>query len=343
MSAFGPLPSLSPEEWLLGELDRRAPKWSLARWRGDLGEWRDGLTAALSEILGLGRAEAGELDVKLLDRYERQGVTIERLLYNSEPGVAAPACLLLPHGVEWPRPAVVLCHDRGPGKMSALIEPRAGKGDPGQTLAHRLLAEGFIVMVPDALGYGERKAEESAQALVGAWLGRPLLGRWVHDVRRAADVLADRQEVVASRLAIAGLGIGGTTALHAMAVDERFRVGVVGGQLGSYADRIRALSAAAWRGLEEELPSLAPGLLAAAELEDVACLCAPRPLMMLHAPTDRWCPIDAARACAGRIAAGFGRLGASGLFESAWVPEIGSRANDAAREFLTRHLTAQWV
>jgi dienelactone hydrolase len=345
MSFFGPTHSLSPEDWLLAQLGNAVPKWSLAAWSDDgrLGDWRAGLIADLRQLLGLDRAQPAELDLRMLDRYEEQGVTVERLLYNSEAGVTVAACLLLPHTLDLPQPAVLLCHDRGPGKASALAAPNASPGDPGRTLARRLLDEKLIVMVPDAVCYGERSADEAPQAIVGAWLGRPLMGRWAGDVLRAVDVIAERQEVTPGRVAVAGLGLGGAIALHAMALDERLRAGIVSGQLCGWADRARALSAAGWRGLEQELPVVTPGLAALAELDDIAALCAPRPLAMVHASDEPLRPIEAARLCAQRMADGYKRLGGAGLFEPVWVPETGSRAVEAATAFLVKHLRAQWV
>ena len=65
--------------------------------------------------------------------------------------------------------------------------------------------------------------------------------------------------------------------------------------------------------------------------------------MMLHAPTDALCEIDAARACAEALRRSYARLGGSGLFTPLFLPEIGSRAWGAARGFLAGHLRAQWV
>jgi hypothetical protein len=341
----GPIHPLSPDDWLLSEVDQLTPTWSLAERDddADLAEWRSGLSSALERALGLDGIEAVDRDVKLLDRSAANGVTVERILYNSERGVTVPALLLLPHVEELPQPAVIVCMGGRPGKSSALLSPSSGDGGPDETLVRRLLDEGLIVVVPDMVASGERRAEELPQVAVGAWLGRPLVGRWVHDARCAIDVLAERQEIDSARLGIVGIGPVGAAALHAMALDERLRVGAVAGQLASYADRVRTLCARSWEGLRGELHAMVPGGLCLAELHDVAALCAPRPLLMCHAPGDAACAIDAARKCAEQIRVGYGRLGGKGLFQAGFLPEMGTRLNETVREFLTRHLRAQYV
>ena len=224
-----------------------------------------------------------------------------------------------------------------------MLSPAPGEGGPDETMVRRLLDEGLVVLAPDAVGAGERHAEELPQVVAGAWLGRPLLGRWVHDALCAIEVLAERQEVEASRLAVLGVGPGGATALYAMALDERLRVAVVGGQLAGYADRLQALCAQRWEPLVGEMHAMVPGGLRLAELYDVAALCAPQPLLMAHTPGDVVCPVEAARACAERISEGYARLGGKGLFDAAFLPDMGSRFGEAAREFLARHLRAQYV
>jgi dienelactone hydrolase len=340
------LHSLSPEDWLLAQLRALRPKWSLPRLgkEPDLKAWREGLIADLRTALGLDRIETVEADVKLLERREDRGITVERTIYNSEPGVAVLALILLPHTLDLPQPAVILCPEAGEGKTGALLQPLWGDQDePGRSLARRLLDENLIVAIPDLACAGERAAPAGPQLALGGWLGRPLLGRWVSDVLRLIDLLDERQEVDSKRLAIAGVGATGAVALHAMGLDRRLRVGVAGGQLASHADRAIALAAGQWRDLPDCLPLVVAGLAALADAPDIACLCAPQPLLMLHTEQDPACPIDAARDCAGTVREGYARLQGAGMFEAQFLPEVGTRLYEATREFLVRHLRAQYV
>ena len=338
--------SLSPDDWLLAQFRTMAPRWSLLCQgkSADLGAWREGLVADLRAALGLDRVEPVEADLKLLDRREDHGITVERMVYNSEAGVAVPALILLPHTLDLPQPAVILCPEAGQGKTGALLQPLWGERDePNRSLARRLLDENLIVAIPDLACSGERAAPIEPQLALGGWLGRPLLGRWVNDVLRLIDILDERQEVDSRRLAIAGVGAGGAVALHAMGLDRRLRVGVAGGQLAANADRAIALAAGQWRDLPECLHLMVPGLAALADATDTACLCAPQPLLLLHTEQDPSGSIDAARDSAAVVREGYARLQGKGMFEAQFLPEVGSRFHEAAREFLVRHLRAQYV
>ncbi|MBM3500896.1 MAG: hypothetical protein FJX74_19730 [Armatimonadetes bacterium] len=337
--------SLSPDDWLLRRRREGAPRWSLEDLPTDAetGGWREGLLADLRRVLVLEDEPRDPPEVRVLARREDRGLTVEHILYEAEPGVTVPAVVLLPHTLELPQPAVVLCPG-AEGKAAFSLEPAwSDPGEPGRSLARRLLDENLIVAVPDLVCSGERAGPELPQFAVGGWLGRPLLGRRVGEVLRLVDFLDQRQEVASTRLAVAGLGAGGATALHALALDRRLRVGVVGGMLTGNADRIIALAAGGWRELPECLHLMVPGLAALADVPDIAGLCAPQPLLMVHAADDPACPIDAARDCAALIRAGYARFQGAWQCEVQFHPESGTRAYEAAREFLVRHLRAQYV
>jgi hypothetical protein len=174
----------------------------------------------------------------------------------------------------------------GEGKASAILEPVWSDADePGRSLARRLLDENLIVAIPDLVCSGERAAPELPQLTAGGWLGRPLLGRRVSEALRLVDLLDGRQEVDSQRLAVAGIGSGGATALHAMALDRRLRVGVSGGMLASNADRVVALAASGWQELPECLHLMVPGLAA----------------LSTRRGTVRVWPATATLACRGRV------------------------------------------
>ncbi|HJN17581.1 MAG TPA: hypothetical protein QGH10_18895, partial [Armatimonadota bacterium] len=285
--------SYSPDDWLLGELARKRPEYFLAEWLlkgGDLDSWREKLTSGLRAALALDSVEPVERDVKLLDRYEDDGITFDRLLITTETGVSVPALMLLPHTWDLPLPGVVVCPDRGESKFATVLPRWTMPGDPDRSLVRRLVDDHNIVLVIDPIGGGERAANELGQAAVGAWMGRPLLGRAVHEAICGIDVLEPMQQVATDRLAVVGFGTGGAAALHALALDKRFRVGAVSGQLGSHADRVRHLIKHRWQGIEDQLLTMCPGVFGLAELSDVASLCAPQPLMMIHAEGDPGCP-----------------------------------------------------
>jgi len=79
----------------------------------------------------------------------------------------------------------------------------------------------------------------------------------------------------------AGHSMGGTTTLFHAAVDERVRFAAVSGAACTYRRRIAD-------GTAIELASAIPGIVAVADLDAVAGLVAPRPLLFVSATEDRY-------------------------------------------------------
>ncbi len=77
---------------------------------------------------------------------ERPGYRIEKLIYESEPGIKVPALLFLPDGPAERRPAVVYVHGRGKA---------ADAGEGGNV--EQLVRTGHIVLSIDTRGMGETR------------------------------------------------------------------------------------------------------------------------------------------------------------------------------------------
>jgi dienelactone hydrolase len=159
------------------------------------------------------------LDPDVLGTLERDGYAIERLTFQSRPGVRVTANLYRPEPVREHLPAVLSVH----GHWSwARMDPHV------QSRCIGLAKLGYVVLCVDAFGAGERAIEPGPGtyhgALVGASLwpvGTPLLGLQVYDNRRAVDYLISRPEVDSDKLAVTGASGGGNQTLYAGATDER--------------------------------------------------------------------------------------------------------------------------
>jgi pimeloyl-ACP methyl ester carboxylesterase len=98
----------------------------------------------------------------------------------------------------------------------------------------------------------------------GLWIGRPLLGQWVCDVRRLLDALEAASNDRPRETALVGVGPGGLVALAAAATDPRVTRAAAVGTLASY------VSDEPYRG--QRLGVIVPGILR--EVGDVAHLSA---------------------------------------------------------------------
>ena len=88
-----------------------------------------------------------------------------------------------------------------------------------------LRATGKLAWPSDKIG----RAPDHNTAEWGLLIGRPLLGQWVHDVRRLLDALGQANGASPTEVVLIGDGPGGLVALCAAAVDRRVaRVAAVG-------------------------------------------------------------------------------------------------------------------
>lgn len=102
------------------------------------------------------------------------------------------------------------------------------------------------------------------------WLGRPLLGQWVVDIRRGLDALNMKE---GGDLTVVGIGPAGVVALCAAALDPRITRVVTVGSLTSY------LTDVPYEG--QRLGIMAPGIVRdVGDIPHIAALIAPRKLVI---------------------------------------------------------------
>jgi len=118
-----------------------------------------------------------------------------------------------------------------------------------------------------------RRAPDHNTAEWSLWLGRPLLGQWVLDVRAALNAL-DVEAGLSGDLTVVGVGPAGVVALCAAALDSRIKQVVTLGSLASY------ISDAPYE--NQRLGIMAPGIVRdVGDIQHLAALIAPRKLMIV--------------------------------------------------------------
>lgn len=184
-----------------------------------------------------------------------------------------PALYLRPAG-PGPFPAVLYCHAHGnrfDTGAEELIRGRPALLSPyGPTLADHGIASLAIDLAP----FGARQGEgpEGALAKAALWQGRSLMGRMLTELDAAFGWLAARPDIDATRIATLGLSMGGTHAYWLAALEPRIAACA---HLCVFAD-IAPLVASGAHDLHGPYMTV-PGLLAEADMGDVAALVAPRP------------------------------------------------------------------
>ena len=215
------------------------------------------------------------LDAEMLGVLHRDGYAIERLTFQSRPGVRVTANLYRPDPIQGSYPGVVSVH----GHWSwARIDPHV------QPRCIGLARLGYVVLSLDAFGAGERAIEPGPGtyhgALVGAslWpLGTPLIGLQIYDNRRAVDYLVSRPEVDPANLAITGASGGGNQSFYAGATDERLSAVIPVCGIGTYDAYLSTACCVC---------ELNPSGAAYATTGDLLAMVAPRALLVINATRD---------------------------------------------------------
>ncbi|MBK5294310.1 MAG: acetylxylan esterase [Acidobacteriia bacterium] len=215
---------------------------------------------------------------------------MEKLVYESEPGIKIPALLYVPGGAG-KSPAVVLAHGGGKSVAHAQAEELAGAGQ--------------VVLSVDLRGLGETRTESGRNgsdgpryvgdfesAMTALLTGKPLVGMRAEDVSRGVDLLAARPEVDPSRISAVGVDLAAVPVLYAAAFDDRIGGVTLERMLISYESVIRG------RLHRQQWENAVHGALRHFDLPDLARWLAPRRLQLVE-PVDglgRPVPVAAAKA-----------------------------------------------
>lgn len=271
------MPTEPSQQFLASILNRQTelraadkPPASLAAWQ----ERKRALRAKLLELWGGFPETPCDLAPQTLGELRRDGYRVERIVFQTRPGIRMTANAYVPDG-PGRRPAVLCVHGHWKG----------AKQDPiPQARCIGLAKLGFFVLAVDAFGAGERgigKAlGEYHGEMTGATLwpvGLPLSGVQVYENMRAADYLQSRPEVDGTKLGITGASGGGNQTMYAGAFDERFGCVVPVCSVGTY----RAYLGAACCVCE-----VVPDAMTCTEEGALLAMVAPRALMVVTATRD---------------------------------------------------------
>lgn len=268
--------------------------------------WRTAFDAALRANLGK-LPDPVPLNAEITERVDCGAYWRERVLFDSTAWDSVPAYVLIPKDIAdgERRPAVLAAHGHGRGKSDMVGSvPEDAEAlrqlnyDYGSGMAER----GYVVIAPDWRGFGERKSPAdwvrsgrdgcNVNYMAYGYFGYHLLTLQVWDGMRALDYMASRPEVDEERMGCLGLSFGGTMTTYLTALDARVKVACISGYVSTVAgDAITSRGAGNFCGAQ-----YSPGLLDIGDIPDVACLIAPRPLVVEMGRQDNCFVIDDARA-----------------------------------------------
>ncbi len=230
--------------------------------------------------------EKTPLKPRVTSKVERETYVIENVIFESRPHFFVTANLYIPKGRKSPMPGVVgTCGHSRNGKAAGAY----------QSFAQGLAKQGYVVLIFDPIGQGERLQypDEHLKSKYGVGTREHLHGgnqqflvnesfsSWrAWDGIRALDYLLTRQEVDPKHIAVTGNSGGGTATTYLCGVEQRWTMAAPSCFVTSFR-----------RNLENELPTdteQCPRQTLALGLDhfDYIAAMAPKPVILLTKEKD---------------------------------------------------------
>jgi dienelactone hydrolase len=254
-------------------------------------EWlerRDEYRRQLREMLGLDPLpERTPLEPVVTGRVEHDEFSVEKLHFQSRPGLYVTGNLYLPKGAALPAPAILyVCgHSR-------VREGEVSLGNKTYYQHHGgwFARNGYVCLTIDTLQLGEIEGVHHGTYNLDQWWwnarGYTPAGVEAWNGIRALDYLESRPEVDRERIGVTGRSGGGATSWWIAALDERVRAAVpvagitdlenhvVDGTVEGHCDCMFLLNTYGW------------------DYAQVAALVAPRPLLISNTDKDPIFPLE---------------------------------------------------
>jgi dienelactone hydrolase len=171
--------------------------------------------------------EKTPLNARITGIIERDTYKIEKIVFDSRPGFPVTANLYIPKGRNFPLPGVIgTCGHGDPGKATPIY----------QSFAQGLARQGYVVLIFDPIGQGERVqyltkdlkpihgigvSEHNYSGKQMVLNGESLSSWFTWDCIRCVDYLLSRTEVDPKHIGVTGNSGGGTQATWLCGVEPR--------------------------------------------------------------------------------------------------------------------------
>lgn len=255
-------------------------------------EWQEAARNKLLELLGP-FPDKVPLEAEIDYEVEQEGYVRRRVVFDSEENMSVPCQVLLPLNAPRDRslPAIVCSHGHccgqkyGKDPVTGIIsEPdaQAAMAEMNYNFAEQMVRAGFVTIVPDLRGFGERsdggnpfpgRDACNIHYLKGSIMGVNPLMLNIWDMKCCIDYLETMEEVDPNRIGMMGLSYGGTMTTFTTAVEPRIKAANIMGYVNSFARF--GIDRANFCGMQV-LPELYRWL----DTFDIAGLIAPRPLLL---------------------------------------------------------------
>lgn len=291
------MPAFAPELCYF-PLIQQAPRSLAFDTSRDYDTWRRDVRIKLRELLGA-TPERAPLDLRIQFTQEHEHYTETRFLFCTERNADVPCHLLVPkHGAR-PLPIVICIQGHTSGMHNSLGRTKdasdAENMAADRDFAIQAIGQGYAALVLEQRCFGERIENRPPEVapfgpgcqhatMTALLLGRTMIGDRVWDLSRAIDLLAEFPEIDSSRIVCLGESGGGTVTYYASCLDERISLAVAACCVCTFEESIGAI--------DHCVDNYIPGILRYFDMGDIACLMAPRPLVVVAGRDDSIFPFS---------------------------------------------------
>jgi dienelactone hydrolase len=267
---------------------------------------RDKYRQQLAEMLGLSpMPPRTDLKPVITGKLEHAEFTVEKLHFQSLPGLYVTANLYLPRNVQGRAPAILYVSGHANVKTNGVsLGNKTGYQHHGAWFARH----GYVCLTIDTIQLGELEGIHHGTHRLGWWWwnarGYTPAGVEAWNGIRALDYLQSRPEVDGERIGVTGRSGGGAYSWWVAALDDRIKVAapvagitdlenhVVDGVVQGHCDCMFMVNTYGW------------------DYAQVAALVAPRPLLICNTDKDSIFPLDGVVRVHERVAKVYAALGA---------------------------------
>lgn len=268
----------------------------------DYAEWKTKVQEKFYELTGLDEIPNNEcpLNIQIEWEEDRGTYTILRFTFDSEVGETVPCYLLTPNTGKEKYPVAIVLQGHSTGFHLSIGEYKEGdeayreKGNG--KFAIQAVENGFIALAIEQRGLGERKPLKGNRlpknncqyaSRIALEIGRTILGERIWDVHKAIDALSAFPKCDMDKILITGNSGGGTASYYAACYDERIKLSVPSCSFSPYKESILSIAHCACNYI--------PSAFKYFDMQDLACMIAPRKLVVVTGQKDTIFPIDGVR------------------------------------------------
>lgn len=233
--------------------------------------------AELTEMLSLQdmppEGERSPLNVRVTGIINCDGYRIEKLYYESLPGLYVPANLYIPDKITSPAPGILyVCGHSRTQKVHYQAHPA------------KFARLGFVCLIIETIQWGEVKGEHWG-CYANGWFhwysrGYTPAGVEVWNAIRGLDLLSQRPEVNSEKLGVTGISGGGAQSWFIAAVDPRVKAVAPVCGASTLEAQIKT------RTIDGHCDCMMPINTYLRDFQDIGGLIAPRPLLICQAERD---------------------------------------------------------